>query len=238
MLKVDSLCLRAGQFRVEDVSLDIAEGEYFVLMGATGAGKSLLVKAVCGLLRAERGRVVIGGRDVTLREPRHRRVGYLPQACGLFPHLDVGHNITFARCVRRMSHGRALEAAGEVVRMLGLASLLERRTDTLSGGERQKVALARALAAEPHVLVLDEPLSALDEPTRREIGVELRRVQRALGIATVHVCHNMEETEALADRVGVMHDGRLVQVGTLESLRRAPAGAAVARLLGIDRHTA
>jgi len=237
MLKVDALHLQAGQFRVEDVSLDVGAGEYFVLMGATGSGKSLLVKAVCGLLRPERGAIVIGGRDVTRREPRHRGIGYLPQECALFPHLNVARNITFARRVRGLSHGKALEAARELIEMLGLGRLLGRHAVTLSGGERQKVALARALAAEPQVLVLDEPLSALDEPTRREIAAELRRVQRRLALATVHVCHNLEEAEALADRVGVLHGGRLIQTGTLASLRSAPAGAAVARLLGIDTTT-
>jgi len=238
MLKVDALYLQAGRFRVEDVHLDMADGEYFVLMGPTGSGKSLLVRAICGLVRAESGAVIIGGRDVTSREPRHRRIGYLPQDCSLFPLLDVAHNVTFARRVRGVSHGKALAAARHIIEMLGIASLKDRRSDTLSGGERQKVALARALAAEPEVLVLDEPLSALDEPTRREIAAELRRVQRSLGIATVHVCHSTEEAEALADRVGVMHDGRLVQVGSLEALRRAPVDNAVARLLGLAPKTA
>lgn len=234
MLRVECLHLQAGTFRVEDVSLSVADGEYFVLMGPTGSGKSLLVKAVCGLLRPESGRVAIGGRDVTACEPRRRRVGYLPQDCALFPHMDVARNVTFARCVRGTSHRGALAAVRGVVEMLGMGALMNRRTDTLSGGERQKTALARALASEPHVLVLDEPLSALDEPSRREIALELRRVQRRMGIATVHVCHNTDEAEALADRVGVMHGGRLVQVGLLDELRRAPADATVARLLRMD----
>jgi ABC-type sugar transport system ATPase subunit len=231
MLQATHLHLQAGAFRVEDVSLSVAEGECLVLMGATGSGKSLLAKALCGLRRIESGAVSIDGREVTRLEPRRRHIGYLPQSCALFPHQDVAHNVTFASRVRGLSHRKALAAAQPVTDLLGIGGLLSRRTDTLSGGERQKVALARALTAQPKVLILDEPLSALDEPTRREIAVELRDVQQALRVATLHICHNTEEAETLADRVGVMHAGRLLQVGLLDELRRAPTDAAVTRLL-------
>ena len=235
MLRIDHLHLQAGSFRVDDVSLAVDDGEYFVLMGATGSGKSLLIKAICGLLRPESGSLTIGGHDVTSSEPRRRSIGYLPQDCALFPHLDVARNIAFAGRAHGLSHRKAMAAAGQLIELLNLGSLIDRRSDTLSGGERQKVALVRALAAQPQLLILDEPLSALDEPTRREIALELRRVQRRLKIATVHVCHNLQEAEAVADRVGIMSAGRLAQVGTLDALRTTPANAAVARIMGIDQ---
>jgi ABC-type sugar transport system ATPase subunit len=231
MLTVERLHLQIGAFRLSDVSLAVDEGEYFVLMGPTGSGKSLLARSITGLIPVESGRVAIGGRDVTGCEPRDRGIGYLPQQGDLFPHLDVAGNITFAQRVRGRSRGKALSAVEPLVAMLGLGTLMSRHVDTLSGGERQKVALARALAAEPRLLVLDEPLSALDEPARREIAGELRDVQRTLGIATVHICHSTEEAESLGDRVGVMHGGRLVQAATLEELRRRPADETVARMV-------
>ena len=233
MLRLDGVTIQAGAFRVVDVALHVPEGEYFVLMGPTGSGKSLLVKAVCGLLRPRRGAVWIDGTNVTRLEPRRRRVGYVSQDCDLFPHLRVARNITFGLCRRGRSHRAALRAVGPLVDMLGLGPLLNRRTPNLSGGERQKVALARALATRPKVLLLDEPVSALDEPTRREICRELRRVQRQFGVSTLHVCHSLEETALVADRVGILIEGRLAQTGTLPDLTARPANDAVARLLNV-----
>lgn len=232
MLHATHIHLQAGTFRIDDVSLSIAEGECLVLMGPTGSGKSLLAKALCGLRHIQEGTISIAGRDITPLEPRSRRIGYLPQNCALFPHENVARNITFAGRVGGLSHRKALAAARPIVDLLGIDNLLKRRTETLSGGERQKVALARALVAQPKVLILDEPFSALDEPTRREIAAELKNVQQTLHVATLHICHNTEEAEMLADRIGIMHDGRLVQVGPLNEMRRSPAQPVVARMLG------
>ena len=232
MLEVENLSLQAGDFRVRGICLGVGTGETFVLMGPTGSGKSLLARCICGLVRAEAGYIRIGGRDVTALEPRRRRVGYVPQDGALFPHMSVARNLTFAPRVGGTRHAAALREMRPLVGLLGLDPLLDRHPDTLSGGERQKVALARALATQPDLLVLDEPLSALDEPSRREVSTLLRRVQREVRVATIHICHNTEEAESLADRVGIMHAGELVQTGTIDALRRAPAGPAVARLLG------
>lgn len=233
MLQLKNISLRAGDFRVREVCLQTEPGEYFVVMGPTGSGKSLLAKCICGLVRATGGRIHIDGRDVTDLEPRQRKVGYVPQDCSLFPHMNVARNLTFARRVRGLSHRVALGDLQPLIDMLRLDRLLGRRTDTLSGGERQKVALARALAAEPSLLVLDEPLSALDEPTRQAVSAELSRVQRELRITTIHICHNTLEAGALADRIGIMHQGRLVQIGRMDDLRRNPANQTVARLLNV-----
>jgi len=231
MLKVQNLGFRVGGFELHDVCLHVEPREYFVLMGATGSGKSLLVKSICGLTRARAGRIMIGGRDVTNLPPRLRGVGYVPQDSCLMPHLSVLRNVAFAMEVAGLSKNHAAEEIAPVVEFLGIGDLLNRSTVNLSGGERQKVALARALASKPKLLLLDEPVSALDEPTRREICVVLRRVQREFGVATIHVCHSRQEAAAVHDRVGVMSEGRLIQTGSLDELTDNPADAAVRRLL-------
>ena len=231
MLKVRNLGLRVGSFELRDVCLNVQPREYFVLMGATGSGKSLLVKSICGLIRAGAGRITIGERDVTGLPPRSRGVGYVPQDSCLMPHLNVLRNVTFALEVAGLSKKHAAGEIGPIVESLGIGGLLNRSTVNLSGGERQKVALARALASKPKLLLLDEPVSALDEPTRREICSVLGRVQREFGVATIHVCHSRQEAHAVHDRVGIMSEGRLVQTGSLDELTDNPADDAVRRLL-------
>jgi len=231
MLNVQNLGFRVGDFELCDISLHVKPEEYFVLMGATGSGKSLLIKLVCGLARAATGSIAIGGRDVTLLPPRLRSVGYVPQDSCLMPHLSVLRNVTFALEVAGESKKNAAVQIGPIVESLGIGELLNRSTVNLSGGEKQKVALARALASKPKLLLLDEPVSALDEPTRREICVVLRRVQREFSVATIHVCHSRQEAAAVHDRVGVMSEGRLIQTGPLDELTDNPADAAVRRLL-------
>ena len=231
MLKIRDLALQAGEFRVDVAALDVAAGEYFVLLGPNGCGKTLLLSCLAGLLRAERGTVLVAGQDVTLLEPRRRHIGYVPQDYGLFPHMDVARNITFALRVRGMAHAAALERLTSLIDLLGLRRLLAHWPLTLSGGERQKVSLARALAIQPALLLLDEPVSALDWPTRAEVLEQLRRVQKELAVTTIHVCHSPDEAMAVADRAGVMIGGRLAQTGRLEELITRPASAEVARLL-------
>ena len=233
MIDVRGISLTIGTFSMRGVSLRLSGGEYFVLMGQTGSGKSLLIKSICGLVRPAAGSVRIDGRDVTRHEPRLRAVGYMPQDCGLFPHLNVMRNVTFSLRARGTGRAAAAAAARPLIDMLGIDYLLRRRPEGLSGGERQKVALARALAGRPKVLLLDEPVSALDEPTRREVCAELREVQGHLGIATIHVCHSLEEARSVADRVGVMHGGTIHQTGTVDELSSHPASEAVARLMNV-----
>ncbi len=232
MLEVRDLRLAAGDFRLRDVCLRVEEAEYFVLMGPTGSGKSLLAKCLCGLIRSGGGSIRIEGEEVTFLEPRLRRIGYVPQDCGLFPHMDVAGNVTFSLRVRGVGRAKALERIAPLIETLSLGPLLRRSTLNLSGGERQKVAVGRALAGAPKLLILDEPVSALDRPTQRDICGELRRVQRQLGIPTIHICHSVDEARCVSDRVGVLVAGRLLQTAPLAELIRRPADDAVARLLG------
>ena len=231
MLNVQNLGFCVGDFELHDVCLHVEPEEYFVLMGATGSGKSLLVKSICGLTRAAAGRIMIDGRDVTDLPPRLRGVGYVPQDSCLMPHLNVLRNVTFALEVAGESKKNAAGQIAPIVESLGIGALLTRSPVNLSGGERQKVALARAMASKPKLLLLDEPVSALDEPTRCEICAVLSRVQREFSVATIHVCHSRTEAAAVHDRVGVMFQGRLVQAGKLDELTDNPADEAVRRLL-------
>jgi ABC-type Fe3+/spermidine/putrescine transport system ATPase subunit len=209
MLQVESLSLQVGSFALRDVSLDVGPEEYFVLMGPNGSGKTLLLKCIGGLLRVRAGRILIDGRDVTGLEPRERGIGYVPQEGALFPYLDVARNIAFPLRIRGWRLRPALRRLEPLIDLLQLGALLQRHPGTLSGGERQRVAVARALASQPRVLLLDEPVSALDEEARRLVCGHLRRLQRELKIAAVHVCHSSEEAGMLADRRAVMVDGRL-----------------------------
>lgn len=209
MIAVEGLSVRAGAFAVEDVSFAVGTGEYAVLMGRTGCGKTTLLEAVCGLKPVRGGRVLLLGRDVTDLPPADRGVGYVPQDLALFPTMTVRENLGFALEVRRWNPLAAARRVEEVSDMLGLGHLLDRRPQGLSGGESQRVALGRALAFRPAVLLMDEPLSALDEDTRGGMYGLLRSVQRQTGVTTLHVTHSRAEARALADRLFVFDQGGL-----------------------------
>jgi len=231
MIRCEQLGYSVGTFRLEEATLHVADGEYFVLLGPPGSGKSILLECLCGLNRIESGRVLLEGRDVTRWEPRLRGIGYVPQDYALFPHLSVERNIASGLVARGESRGGIADRVGAVADMLGIRHLLGRRIPGLSGGERQRVALGRALAIQPRVLLLDEPVSALDESTRERVCAELRQLQRKLRITTIHVSHNLEEAFSLGDRGGIVRDGRFQQIGTLEDLLRRPANEFAARFM-------
>ena len=233
-LEVTQLTAAAGAFRLGPLDLQVEAGEHVVLMGATGSGKSLLIKSLCGLIRPQAGAIRLFGQDVTTLPPRQRGIGYVPQTSALFPHLPVARNITFAAWARGEPSTAALAAADDIIVALLLRPLLERSTATLSGGERQKVALARALCARPRLLLLDEPVSALDEPSRREVCATLREIHGRFAVTTLHVCHSLEEARSVATQLGIMEAGQLTCLGTLAELLTAPPQSPAARrLLGL-----
>lgn len=233
MIRAEAIRFAVGDFRLGEISLELPHGEYFVLLGAPGSGKSLFLDCLCGLNRIDSGRITIGGRDVTDLEPCERGVGYVPQDYALFPHLSVAQNIGFGLRARGLSAAKISEKVDGVAGQLDIAHLLKRWPLGLSGGEKQRVALARALVVDPNVLLLDEPVSALDEALRAEVCVELRRVQRETGTTTIHVCHNFEETRIVADRVGLLRAGRLVQLGTPAEVFAHPVDTEAARFLRV-----
>jgi sulfate/thiosulfate transport system ATP-binding protein len=217
---------------VNDVTIEIRTGEFFVLLGPSGSGKSTLLRALAGLSHIDHGRIALHGRDVTELPARERGVGLVFQHYALFRHMTVAENIEFALRVRRMRAAARRRRRQELLGLVALEGYDDRYPSQLSGGQQQRVAVARALAHEPAVLLLDEPFGALDAKIRVELRETVRAVQRRLGMTTILVTHDQEEAFALADRIGVMQMGRLLEIGTPEELYRHPATRFVARFLG------
>jgi molybdate/tungstate transport system ATP-binding protein len=255
MIRTEELTFRVGTFRLDRLTIEIPTGKYFVLLGPPGAGKSIFLECLCGLRRVDSGRIFIDGQEVTHTEPRRRNIGYVPQDYALFPHLSVLQNITFGLRAgpwsRKRGHSAFSPEAGlpdigqdkkvecplfesrleQITRLLGIQHLLTRRIAGLSGGEQQRVALARALVLRPKILLLDEPVCALDEATRQEVCGQLLRVQRQLQLTVVHVSHNLEEAFSVADQAAILHEGRLQQMGSIDELLRRPKSEFVARFV-------
>jgi sulfate transport system ATP-binding protein len=217
---------------VNDVSVEVGEGEFFVLLGPSGSGKSTLLRAIAGLTGVDHGRIALHGRDVTHVSARQRGVGLVFQNYALFKHMTVGDNIEFALRVRGMKTAARHARRQELLRLVALEGMDDRLPTQLSGGQQQRVAVARALAHKPQVLLLDEPFGALDAKIREELRRTIRQVQRELNITTVLVTHDQEEAFALADRIGVMNLGRLLECGRPDELYARPATRFVATFLG------
>ena len=233
MIEVKEIHKTLGKFAVRGVSLSIERGEYFVVLGPTGAGKTVLLECIAGLHKLDAGAIFINGQDVSALPPESRHVSYVPQDYVLFPHLSVFENIAFSLRLRRWSRTEIDQRVHSLAEMLGISHLLDRRPRTLSGGEQQRTAIARALAPHPTALLLDEPLSALDENTRVQIADELRTLPERFGTTVVHVCHNFDEALLLATRIGVMHAGRLIQVGLPQDIFERPNSRFVAEFMRV-----
>jgi len=229
MIKVKNLWVDLGGFLLRDISLDIEAGEYFIILGPTGAGKTVLLETIAGLYPLKRGEIWLEGREVTRLEPEKRNVSIVYQDHALFPHLSVAENILFGLKLRRRPSRELADILSQLSNLLGITHLLERKPNTLSGGEQQKVALARALSVSPRLLLLDEPLSALDPETREGVQKELRQLHDRLKVTTIHVTHDFEEAIALGDRIAVIGEGSIKQVGTSEQIFRQPNSEFVAR---------
>jgi thiamine transport system ATP-binding protein len=217
---------------LDGIDLEVAAGEVVAILGPSGSGKSTLLRAVAGLQRLDAGRVLIAERDVTDAPPHRRRVGLMFQDHALFPHRDVAGNVAFGLRMQRRAPAEITARVGELLQLVDLEGYEHRRIDTLSGGEQQRVALARALAPRPEVLLLDEPLGALDRTLREHLVTELSALFGRLGLTVVAVTHDQEEAFTLADRVAVMDAGRILQVSSPATLWGRPASRRVAHLLG------
>ncbi|MGQ0842088.1 ABC transporter ATP-binding protein [Actinokineospora sp.] len=228
----DVRAAHGGAETLRGIELAMPEGELLVLLGPSGAGKSTLLRVIAGLHPAAGGVVRIAGRDVTALSPGQRDVSMVFQSFALFPHLNVIENIAFGLRVRGIGRVRARERAEQAAAMVGCERVLTRRPDQLSGGERQRVALARALVREPALFLLDEPLSNLDAELRVRTRVELRALHDRVGATMVHVTHDQTEALALGDRIAVLRDGRIEQVGTPDQIWRQPATTFVAGFVG------
>ena len=222
----------AGVAAVDDVSLDLAAGEFFSLLGPSGCGKTTLLRMLAGFEHPSRGRIWIGGADVTDLPPERRPTNMVFQSYALFPHLDVRANIGYGLRREKLSKPDLVERVDAALVLARLQGLEARRPDQLSGGQRQRVALARALAKRPKVLLLDEPLSALDKKLRETMQQELRALQRQVGITFVFVTHDQDEAFAMSDRIAVMDRGQVLQVAQPADLYRRPSCRQVASFVG------
>jgi putrescine transport system ATP-binding protein len=217
---------------VDEVSLSLERGEFFALLGPSGCGKTTLLRLIAGFEAADKGRIAIGGVDVTELPPYVRSVNMMFQAYALFPHMDVAANIGFGLRQERMDRRRIAARVQEMLALVQMSDYAHRRPHELSGGQRQRVALARALAKAPKLLLLDEPLAALDRKLRAQTRLELTRIQEEVGITFLVVTHDQEEALSLASRVAVMNRGRLVQIGTPATIYERPSSRFVADFVG------
>jgi ABC-type Fe3+/spermidine/putrescine transport system ATPase subunit len=222
----------SGITALDSVSLDVRPGEFVTLLGPSGSGKSSLLHILAGLVVPTSGTISICGRDVTDLAPQNREIGLVFQNYALFPHLTAEENIRFPLNVRKVSARESSARVTEVLELVELAALAKRRPDQLSGGQQQRVAVGRAIAAVPKVLLLDEPLGALDRRLRQQLGREIRRVQRETGITTIYVTHDQEEAFTMSDRVVVMNHGEIRQIGTPEEVYTQPSDSFVANFVG------
>ena len=217
---------------LSDISLDVHRGEFVTLLGASGCGKTTTLRIISGLETADEGRVLLGGRDMTDLPPEKRPVNTVFQSYALFPHMNVEKNVAYGLRLRGMDK-RAIDArVREMLELVQMSEHAGRMPSQLSGGQRQRIAIARALALEPELLLLDEPLGALDLQLRRQMQVELKRLQKQLGITFIYITHDQEEAVNMSDRIAVMRAGRFEQIGTPEEIYDAPMTRYVAQFIG------
>lgn len=233
LVRFDRVTKRFGDVvAVDDVSLDVAEGECFALLGGSGSGKTTLLRLLAGFERPTAGRLLIGGEDITDVPPHWRPVNMMFQSYALFPHMNVERNVGFGLRQEGLPKADVRERVVAALKLVEMETLIRRRPDQLSGGQRQRVALARALVKRPRVLLLDEPLAALDKRLREQTQFELMRIQDEVGITFIVVTHDQEEAMTLATRIGVMNAGRIVQTGTPREIYESPANRFVADFVG------
>jgi molybdopterin-binding protein len=252
-LEIRDLTISLADFELHNIDLEVKKGEYFVLLGPTGAGKTLLLETISGIQPLESGVIRLEGREITLLPPEARQIGFVYQDYALFPHLTVSDNIGYGMKYRRpglqfmrsnpgqRESERSIHTASKnkgewinrISALLKITDLLDRNPESLSGGEKQRVAMARALVTDPRILLLDEPLSSLDPETKEAVQIELRNLHQELGTTTLHITHDFEVAAALADRVGVIMDGKIVQTGTTREVFSQPVNEKVAGFVGV-----
>ena len=217
---------------LDDISLNVQRGEFVTLLGASGCGKTTTLRVISGLETPDEGQVVLDGRDVTLLPPESRPVNTVFQSYALFPHMSVEKNVAYGLRVRGMDKHLIAERVDEMLELVQMQEYRRRMPAQLSGGQRQRIAIARALAPEPELLLLDEPLGALDLQLRRQMQLELKRLQKKLGVTFIYITHDQEEAVSMSDRIAIMRGGRFEQIGTPEEIYDAPQTRYVAQFIG------
>jgi len=233
MLKLTDICKRFDRFELRSINLDVAENEFFVVLGPSGAGKTLLLELIAGLRTPTHGEIVLDGEPVAELPPERRKVGLVYQDYALFPNMNVWDNISFGLKIRRNPKERIAKKVLEISELLQIKDILERLPVHLSGGEKQRVALARALVVEPSIILLDEPLSSLDPPLRERLQKELKRIHSLTRTTFIQVTHDFEEAVFLADRIAIMREGEIVQVGRADEVMCRPSDDFVADFVGV-----
>jgi len=232
-MEIRGVHAKVGEFELGGIDLVVDEGQYFILLGPTGVGKTILLETLAGIHPVVSGQIWIDSQDVTHMSPEERRISYVPQDYALFPNMNVRENIAFGLKMKRVAKAQINEEVASYARRLGIAHLLDRPPQQLSGGEKQRVALARALIIRPRLLLMDEPLAALDRTTRRDFWMMLKAVQREFGVTFIHVTHDLEEAFILGERIGVFINGEIAQSGRKEEIYKYPNSPEVAQFLGI-----
>ena len=219
---------------VDGVELDVPEGEFFTMLGPSGSGKTTMLRLIAGFESPDEGRVLLKGADVTAQPPYERDVNTVFQDYALFPHMTVGENVAYGLKIKRLRKPERTKRTAEVLELVRLGGLMKRKPSQLSGGQRQRVALARAIVNHPQVLLLDEPLGALDLKLRQEMQVELKRIQQEVGITFIYVTHDQEEALTMSDRLAVFNSGRIEQVGSPAEVYEHPRSEFVAGFVGVS----
>ncbi len=234
-LTVDHVAVDYGTLRVlQDVSLDVAPGEFIALLGASGCGKTTLLRAISGFVKVASGRILLSGQDITGAPPDKREMAMVFQSYALWPHMTAAQNIGYGLKLRKVPRAEVSRRVDEMLALLGLEGFGDRSVTKLSGGQRQRVALGRALAIGPQILLLDEPLSNLDARIRQSVRHEIKALQAQLGITAIHVTHDREEAMVMADRIVILDAGNVAQLGSPEEVYNRPASPFVAAFMGAD----
>jgi ABC-type sugar transport system ATPase subunit len=222
MLKINDACKSFGEFQLKDIDFQVNDGEYFVILGPTGTGKTVVLESIAGMYNLDKGNIYVDNINITRFSPESRSIGFVYQDYLLFPHLSVRENIASGLKARKVKKQEINEALYEITEILNIKHLLNRKINNLSGGEKQRIAFARAVIIKPKILLLDEVSSALDPKTKRDFQINLKKIHKKLQTTTIHVTHDFNEALYLADRIAVINNGEICEIGTPEHIFNNP----------------